>query len=57
MKADIEIARTVKPSKIEEIAAKIPTKMIFPLLIFIWPCFFIVAIGPSMLLFTSTMGN
>ena len=42
---------------IEEIAAKIPTKMIFPLLIFIWPCFFIVAIGPSMLLFTATMGK
>jgi len=49
--------RDKRNQEIEEIAAKIPTKMIFPLLIFIWPCFFIVAIGPSMLLFTSTMGN
>lgn len=49
--------RDKRNQEIEEIAAKIPTKMIFPLLIFIWPCFFIVAIGPSMLLFTSSMGN
>ncbi|MBL4830054.1 MAG: type II secretion system F family protein [Aliivibrio sp.] len=33
----------------EEVAAKIPTKMIFPLVLFIWPCFFIVAIGPAIL--------
>ena len=49
--------RDKRNQEIEEIAAKIPTKMIFPLLIFIWPCFFIVAIGPSMLLFTATMGK
>ncbi|MFA0442258.1 type II secretion system F family protein [Vibrio sp. 10N.222.51.C12] len=34
----------------EEIAAKIPTKMMFPMFLFIWPCFFIVAIGPSILI-------
>lgn len=33
----------------EEIAAKIPTKMIFPMLLFIWPCFFIVSLGPAIL--------
>ncbi|AEX22970.1 MULTISPECIES: type II secretion system F family protein [unclassified Vibrio] len=33
----------------EEIAAKIPVKMMFPMVIFIWPCFFIVAIGPSLI--------
>lgn len=49
--------RDKRNQEIEEIAAKIPTKMIFPLLIFIWPCFFIVAIGPSMLLFTASMGK
>ncbi|NUW66416.1 type II secretion system F family protein [Vibrio coralliilyticus] len=49
--------RDKRNQEVEEIAAKIPTKMIFPLLLFIWPCFFIVAIGPSMLLFTSTLGN
>ncbi|MFW8631294.1 type II secretion system F family protein [Vibrio natriegens] len=33
----------------EEIAAKIPVKMMFPMVLFIWPCFFIVAIGPSLI--------
>lgn len=41
--------RDKRNQEIEELAAKIPTKMIFPLLLFIWPCFFIVAIGPSIL--------
>lgn len=34
----------------EEVAAKIPTKMLFPMLLFIWPCFFIVALGPGMMI-------
>lgn len=38
----------------EEIAAKIPTKMMFPMFLFIWPCFFIVAIGPSILIILKT---
>ncbi|GEA61704.1 type II secretion system F family protein [Vibrio comitans] len=33
----------------EEVAAKIPTKMLFPMVIFIWPCFFIVALGPGLM--------
>jgi tight adherence protein C len=37
----------------EEIAAKIPTKMLFPMLLFIWPCFFIVAIGPAVITIVS----
>lgn len=49
--------RDKRNQEIEEIAAKIPTKMIFPLLLFIWPCFFIVAIGPSMLALTATLGK
>ncbi|WP_114788046.1 type II secretion system F family protein [Vibrio tetraodonis] len=49
--------RDKRNQELEEVAAKIPTKMMFPLLIFIWPCFFIVAIGPAMLQFTSTLGS
>ncbi|MGF1696792.1 type II secretion system F family protein [Vibrio lamellibrachiae] len=49
--------RDRRNQEVEEIAAKIPTKMIFPLLLFIWPCFFIVAIGPSMLSITATLGK
>ncbi|MDE1330980.1 type II secretion system F family protein [Vibrio aestuarianus] len=41
--------RDKRNQEVEEIAAKIPTKMIFPLLIFIWPCFFIVAVGPAII--------
>ncbi|MEZ9465198.1 type II secretion system F family protein [Vibrio breoganii] len=33
----------------EEVAAKIPTKMLFPMVLFIWPCFFIVALGPGLI--------
>ncbi|MDW6002346.1 type II secretion system F family protein [Vibrio mangrovi] len=49
--------RDRRNQEVEEIAAKIPTKMIFPLLLFIWPCFFIVAIGPSILALTATLGK
>ncbi|WP_070962498.1 type II secretion system F family protein [Vibrio sonorensis] len=49
--------RDRRNQEVEEIAAKIPTKMIFPLLLFIWPCFFIVAIGPSLLALSASLGK
>ncbi|MBO0214335.1 type II secretion system F family protein [Vibrio sp. Vb2880] len=49
--------RDKRNQEVEEIAAKIPTKMIFPLLLFVWPCFFIVAVGPSMLSLTAHFGR
>ncbi len=49
--------RDRRNQEIEELAAKIPTKMIFPMLIFIWPCFFIVAIGPSLLMLADAFGR
>ncbi|MGI9288332.1 MAG: type II secretion system F family protein [Pseudomonadales bacterium] len=33
----------------EEIAAKVGTKLIFPLVVCIWPSFFVVAVGPSVM--------
>ncbi|MGL6258307.1 type II secretion system F family protein [Vibrio sp. WXL103] len=53
----IDDYRDRRNQEVEEIAAKIPTKMIFPLLMFIWPCFFIVAVGPSILTLTATLGK
>ncbi len=49
--------RDKRTQELEEIAAKVPTKMIFPLLIFIWPCFFIVAVGPSLIFLSDTLGS
>ncbi|MDD5207679.1 MAG: type II secretion system F family protein [Desulfobacterales bacterium] len=38
--------RTARYQKAEEIAAKIATKLIFPLVLFIFPCLFVVLVGP-----------
>jgi len=38
--------RDRRTQKAEEKAAKIGTKLIFPLVLFIWPGFFVVAVGP-----------
>ncbi len=49
LRAYTEDFRDKRTQEVEEIAAKIPTKMIFPLLVCIWPCFFVVVIGPAMI--------
>ena len=41
----------------EEVAAKIPVKMMFPMVLFIWPCFFIVAIGPALISLAEAFSN
>ncbi|MCC4263847.1 type II secretion system F family protein [Oceanimonas baumannii] len=41
--------RMKRKQEAEELAAKVGTKMIFPLVLFIWPSFFIVAIGPALI--------
>ena len=42
-----ESFRTARYQKAEEIAAKVGTKLIFPLVLCIFPSFFIVAVGPA----------
>ena len=41
--------RDKRMQKAEEMAAKIGTKMIFPLVVFMFPAFFVVAIGGSVM--------
>lgn len=49
--------RDKRTQEVEEIAAKIPTKMVFPMLVCIWPSFFIVVIGPAALALIDTFGR
>ena len=41
--------RTTRFQRAEELAAKIGTKLIFPLVLFIFPSFFAVAVGPALI--------
>jgi tight adherence protein C len=41
----------------EELAAKIGTKMIFPLVICLFPAFFVVILGPAFLKIIATFGH
>ena len=41
--------RDKRMQKAEEQAAKIGTKLIFPLVLFLFPAFFVVAIGPAVM--------
>lgn len=49
--------RDKRNQEVEEIAAKIPTKMIFPLLVCIWPGFFIVVLGPAIIKLMEAFGQ
>lgn len=49
--------RIKRKQEAEELAAKVGTKMIFPLVFFIWPSFFIVAVGPALLKVLKVMGG
>lgn len=41
--------RTQRRQRVEELAAKMPVKLVFPLVVFIFPSIFVVALGPSLL--------
>ncbi len=50
-----EYIRTQRSQKAEEIAAKLPVKILFPMMLFILPALFIVVIGPAALKISATM--
>lgn len=52
-----EEIRTRRRQRAEEAAAKTKIKILFPLVIFIFPCIFIVLIGPAILELMRTLGH
>lgn len=49
--------RTRKYQKAEEIAARLPVKLLFPLILFIFPAIFVVLLGPAAIKFLRTFGG
>lgn len=49
--------RDKRMQKAEEMAAKIGTKMIFPLTFCMWPSFFLIAVGPAILTVMEALGR
>lgn len=52
-----ETLRTKRVQQIEEAAAKLTVKIIFPLVFFIFPSLFVVVLGPAMITITKTFGS
>jgi tight adherence protein C len=52
-----DILRTKRRQRAEEAAAKLTVKMLFPLIMFVFPAFFVVLLGPSIFLFRDFFGG
>lgn len=49
LKVQSDVLRTTRRQKLEELAAKTPVKLVFPLLFFIFPAVAVVILGPSII--------
>jgi tight adherence protein C len=56
LRAQSEALRVKRKQKIEERAMALPLKMLFPLILFIFPTIFIVVLGPMVINFITTLG-
>jgi tight adherence protein C len=57
MRVHSDELRTRRRQRAEEMAAKTTIKMIFPLVLFIFPALFVVILGPALITMMHTLGN
>jgi tight adherence protein C len=57
MRVHSDELRTKRRQRAEEMAAKTTIKMIFPLVLFIFPALFVVIMGPAVIKMMHTLGN
>jgi tight adherence protein C len=55
LKVQSETLRTTRRQKLEELAAKTPVKLIFPLILFIFPAIMVVILGPAVIRVMETL--
>jgi tight adherence protein C len=55
LKIQSDAVRTTRRQKLEELAAKTPVKLIFPLLLFIFPAIMVVILGPAAIRISETL--
>ena len=57
LRVHADTLRTKRRQRAEEAAAKLTVKLLFPLIIFVFPAFFVVLLGPSIFLFRDFFGG
>lgn len=55
LKIQSDAVRTTRRQKLEELAAKTPVKLVFPLLLFIFPAIMVVILGPAAIRISETL--
>jgi tight adherence protein C len=57
LRVHADTLRTKRRQRAEEAAAKLTVKLLFPLILFVFPAFFVVLLGPSIFLFRDFFGR
>jgi tight adherence protein C len=57
LKTQSDFMRTTRRKKLEELAAKTPVKLVFPLLLFIFPAIMVVVLGPAFIRISEFFAN